>query len=176
MARESFEDQEVGDMLNEYFISIKVDREERPDIDQLYMSVCQAMTGQGGWPLTILMTPEKKPFYAGTYFPRERNYGRHGIIDILQQVETKWRTEEAEVREVGEKIVRAIQLHAPVLSEGQPSADLLDQGYAALRETFDRTFGGFGTSPKFPSAHQLSYLLRYAASHPEQQPEALYMV
>ena len=91
MAHESFEDQTVADMLNKDFISIKVDREERPDVDHIYMAVCQAMTGQGGWPLTVFLTPEKKPFFAGTYFPRSRKYNRAGMVEIVAQIAGKWK-------------------------------------------------------------------------------------
>src|SRR6478735_10381413 len=99
MAHESFEDQTIADMLNKDFISIKVDREERPDIDHIYMAVCQAMTGQGGWPLTVFLTPDKKPFFAGTYFPKSRKYGRTGIMELLAQITEKWNEDHEKIRE-----------------------------------------------------------------------------
>ena len=104
MERESFEDYEVADILNKYFISIKVDREERPDIDSIYMSFCQTLTGQGGWPLTIIITPEKKPFYAGTYFPKESKYGRPGLIDILKQSSKLWNEKREDIEKSSEHI------------------------------------------------------------------------
>src|SRR4051812_17862680 len=99
MEKESFEDGEVAKLLNDDYIAIKVDREERPDVDHLYMSVCQAMTGQGGWPLTIIMTPERKPFFAGTYFPKARKYGRRGLMDILPMITERWNVDHENVLE-----------------------------------------------------------------------------
>lgn len=107
MARESFEDEEVAAILNRDFVPVKVDREERPDVDQVYMTVCQAMTGQGGWPLTIIMTPEQKPFFAGTYLPKQTMYGRMGLIDLLKRVSMLWKEERNRADEVGDKIVPA---------------------------------------------------------------------
>lgn len=111
MERESFEDEEVAAILNQHYISIKVDREERPDIDQIYMSVCQAMTGQGGWPLTIIMTPDKEPFFAGTYFPKQSKYGRPGLMDILHHIHRKWEEDRDRVVRTGKQITQAVQEH-----------------------------------------------------------------
>ena len=111
MAHESFEDQEVAEILNREFISIKVDREERPDIDAVYMSVCQAVTVSGGWPLTIIMTPQQKPFFAGTYFPKKGTYGRMGLTDLLEHVAFLWKGNREELIEAGNEITAAINLN-----------------------------------------------------------------
>lgn len=162
MAHESFEDQTVADMLNKDFISIKVDREERPDIDHIYMAVCQAMTGQGGWPLTVFLTPEKKPFFAGTYFPRSRKYNRAGMVEVVAQLAGKWREDPDRIREVGEQI---IQETTNRLLEHQSGGELTEEtfheAFRLYESTFDPEFGGFGGAPKFPTSHNLSFLLRY---------------
>ena len=109
MERESFEDVEVAEALNRNFVSIKVDREERPDIDNIYMLVCQSLTGQGGWPLSIFMTPDKKPFYAGTYFPKSTRYGRIGFLEMLERISLLWSEKKDELKQSAEEIVTAIQ-------------------------------------------------------------------
>lgn len=161
MERESFEDEEVAAILNEHFVSIKVDREERPDVDHLYMSVCQAMTGQGGWPLTVIMTPEKKPFFAGTYFPKTRKYGRYGLTDLLPQLAEKWQEDRTQAEEIGEQIVEETKSRMLSNLEGELSEQSLDRAYRQYAELFDETYGGFGSAPKFPTAHNVSLLLRY---------------
>ena len=112
MERESFEDEEVARLLNEHFVSIKVDREERPDIDMIFMNACQAMTGQGGWPLTIIMTPDKKPFFAGTYFPKETKWGRLGLIDLLKQIVEIWEKDRSHIDAVVSRVMRILQTQA----------------------------------------------------------------
>ncbi|CAG7648502.1 thioredoxin domain-containing protein [Paenibacillus allorhizosphaerae] len=161
MERESFENEEVAELLNRDYIAIKVDREERPDVDNLYMSVCQAMTGQGGWPLTIIMTPEKKPFFAGTYFPKGRKFGRPGLMDILPQIAGKWKDDPNRVAQIGEQVVEETQKRLIANLEGELSDALLEQAYSMYDSMFDAAFGGFGGAPKFPTSHNLSYLLRY---------------
>ncbi|CAG7652511.1 hypothetical protein PAESOLCIP111_06555 [Paenibacillus solanacearum] len=161
MERESFENEEVAELLNRDYISIKVDREERPDVDNLYMSVCQAMTGQGGWPLTIIMTPEKKPFFAGTYFPRERKFGRQGLKEILTQIAGKWKDDPMRVAKIGEQVVEETKKRLIANLEGELSDALLEQAYAMYESRFDAEHGGFGQAPKFPTSHNLSFLLRY---------------
>ncbi|XOK64127.1 thioredoxin domain-containing protein [Paenibacillus elgii] len=161
MERESFEDEEVAALLNRDYIAVKVDREERPDVDHLYMSVCQAMTGRGGWPLTIVMTPEKKPFFAGTYFPKARKHGRYGLLDILPQLAGKWREDPAKVAEIGEQIVEETQRRMIANLEGELSNDILERAYRFYEEVYDSSYGGFGDAPKFPTSHNLSFLLRY---------------
>ncbi len=193
MERESFEDEEVAALLNRYFISIKVDREERPDVDHLYMAFCQALTGSGGWPLTIMMTPQKKPFFAGTYFPKTQRYGHKGIMELLEQVGTLWETDEEKLRESSEEIISAVQSQrslptkpTPLSSPINDLASQSDQGlsskafqawgqeiisnaYGILAHSFDARYGGFGHAPKFPTPHTLTFLLRYAQDHPQDK-------
>jgi uncharacterized protein YyaL (SSP411 family) len=161
MEHESFEDDEVAAILNEHYVSIKVDREERPDVDHLYMTVCQAMSGQGGWPLTIIMTPDKKPFFSGTYFPKKRKFGRYGLMDILPQIAEKWKEDPARVVETANRIVEEVGKRMLVNLKGKVSEETLDQAYAHYAQIFDPAYGGFGGAPKFPTSHNLSFLLRY---------------
>jgi hypothetical protein len=161
MERESFEDEEVAAILNKHFVSVKVDREERPDVDHLYMSVCQAMTGQGGWPLTIIMTPDKKPFFAGTYFPKKRKYGRIGLIDLLHQVSEKWQQNRDDIQQFGEQVAEEMSKRLASTGKGEISEDLLKTAFSAYADRFDPDYGGFGNAPKFPTSHNLSFLLRY---------------
>jgi len=162
MEHESFEDPEVARLMNETFIAIKVDREERPDIDNIYMSVCQMMTGGGGWPLTILMTPEKKPFFAGTYFPKESRYGRIGMIDLIKRVQQLWQTNRAELEKSAAQVETTLQqqLSKKQLSENLDES-ILAKTFRQFAERFDKKRGGFGKAPKFPSPHNLLFLLRY---------------
>lgn len=173
MAHESFADLEVADLLNREFISIKVDREERPDIDAVYMSVCQAMTGSGGWPLTIFMTPEQKPFFAGTYFPKYGGYGRFGLMDLLKRVADLWKNNREELLRAGNQITAAINQEQT--SNGQkPNRSLVERAYGQLAQRFDHKWGGFGGSPKFPTPHNLLFLMRYGEV--SQEPNAMKMV
>ncbi len=161
MAHESFEDPYVAKLLNETFVSIKVDREERPDIDKIYMTVCQLMTGSGGWPLTIVMTPDKKPFFAGTYFPKESRFGRIGIIDLTKRIDSLWKKERKQLLESSEKIISALQ---DVNTESPGSSltkSVLNSTYSQLSARFDKKKGGFGKAPKFPTPHNLLFSLRY---------------
>lgn len=161
MAHESFEDREVANLLNREFISIKVDREERPDIDAVYMSVCQAMTGSGGWPLTIFMTPEQKPFFAGTYFPKYGGYGRFGLMDLLDRVAYLWKNNREELLRAGNQITAAIN-QGQTGNGSQPDRRLVERAYSQLAQRFDHKWGGFGAAPKFPTPHNLLFLMRYA--------------
>ena len=161
MEHESFEDPEVARLMNDAFICIKVDREERPDIDNIYMAVCQMMTGSGGWPLTIVMTPDKKPFFAGTYFPRKSRYGRTGMLDLVPRLNELWLHEQ-------DRIDASTQAVLQALEETQGSTSGEDLGQAILQEAmkqahsrFDPRHGGFGSKPKFPTPHQFLFLLRY---------------
>jgi len=161
MAHESFEDPIVAKHMNDVFVSIKVDREERPDIDKIYMTVCQIMTNSGGWPLTILMTPDKKPFFAGTYFPKESRFGRIGLIDLINRVNNLWKNERKELLASSEKITFALQ-DINVESPGRSLEEkVIENAYSRLSMRFDEKRGGFGSSPKFPSPHNLLFLLRY---------------
>ncbi len=161
MEHESFEDPEVARLMNDSFVAIKVDREERPDIDNVYMTVSQMLSGSGGWPLTILMTPDKKPFYAGTYIPREGRFGQPGMLELLPQVAKAWSTQHDKIADSANKITSALQQASSGSAGGDLGASTLSAAYRQLESTFDAQNGGFGTSPKFPTPHQLLFLLRY---------------
>jgi uncharacterized protein len=161
MERESFEDEEVAALLNERFVSIKVDREERPDLDSIYMSVCQLMIGQGGWPLNVFLTPDQVPFYAGTYFPKESRQGRPGMKDVVVQLYDTFINEPNKISKVGEQIRAAIQPEAITVSDSKLSKDTVEDTFQQFLERFDQQHGGFGNAPKFPSPHNLTFLLRY---------------
>jgi len=186
MAHESFEDAEVAELLNQSFVPVKVDREERPDIDNVYMSVCQMMTGSGGWPLTIIMTPEGRPFFAATYVPKENRFGRVGLLELIPRVSELWRKHRkkalALAAEVEAMLGRASSA-SPATDAVIPSSTeherglystMLDTAYVGLSEAFDEQHGGFGGPPKFPSPHNLFFLLRYWRR--SGRPEALAMV
>jgi len=175
MAHESFEDREVARLMNETFVCIKVDREERPDVDGIYMTVCQIMTGSGGWPLTILMTPERKPFFAGTYIPKENRHGRVGMIELIQGVQRVWQTRQGDVISSAEQVTTALQQASAESSAGDPPGKTACRAaYEALSGQFDEGHGGFGGAPKFPSPHHFLFLLRYWKRTGE--PKALEMV
>ncbi|WP_432665419.1 thioredoxin domain-containing protein [Wukongibacter baidiensis] len=161
MERESFEDKDVAEILNKDFISIKVDREERPDVDSIYMNVCQAITGHGGWPLTILMTSDKKPFYAGTYFPKRTKYGRPGLIEILVYISSKWKENKTEIIESTEKIYNAVKDTSENFEVEEIDEKVFDKAYEYYIDSFDEVYGGFGGAPKFPTPHSLLFLLRH---------------
>ena len=167
MAEESFEDKEVAKLLNENFISIKVDREERPDIDSVYMAVCQTMTGSGGWPMTIFMTPEQKPFFAGTYFPKTSTKGMAGFLEISRAIADAWKQKRNNLTEAAEKILEDLRLleteqdktaAKEIYSQGKM---LIERGVSQLKRVFDSEHGGFGTELKFPSGHNLLFLMDY---------------
>ncbi len=162
MEKESFEDEEVAKLLNENFIPIKVDREERPDIDSVYMLVCQAMTGHGGWPLTIIMTPDKEPFFAGTYIPKYSRYGRVGLIDLLSKVAKLWKENREKILSLADEITEGLKKAINQPSEKDSFNELiLTEAFQQLLEHFDNEYGGFGSAPKFPTPHNLMFLLRY---------------
>jgi uncharacterized protein YyaL (SSP411 family) len=164
MAHESFEDAEVAALLNRHFVAIKVDREERPDLDGVYMSVCQALTGSGGWPLSVFLTPEGKPFHAGTYFPKHTMMGRPGFVELLTEIARLWREDRDRLLAAGDQITKAIQ---PRPGPGaEPDLGLLEKAYWALFNSFDEKRGGFGQAPKFPTPHQLNFLLRWHLRQP----------
>ena len=161
MAHESFEDPNVGKLINEVFVPIKVDREERPEIDNIYMGVCQMMTGSGGWPLTIILTPDKKPFFAGTYFPKESQYGRIGLKEIIKNVQLLWNENPQEAIRSADKVVAVLKQVSENVPGGLLSEEVLEETYQALEESFDYEYGGFGMIQKFPSPTNLFFLLRY---------------
>ena len=169
LEKESFENQEVADLLNEYFISIKVDREELPGVDQIYMSVVQAMTGSGGWPMTVVMTPDRQPFFGGTYFPRDQ------LIKILVALELAWTEQPKKIKAVGAKVQAFMETENDI-SSGTVKLDeeILKKHYQQLSNQFDAKYGGFGPAPKFPPTIQLKVLLRVA--HRTGDKKALAMV
>ncbi len=161
MEHESFEDNEVAELMNEVFVSIKVDREERPDIDNIYMTVCQMMTGGGGWPLTIVMTPDKRPFFSGTYFPKENRFGRMGFKELIKQIDSAWKNKREEIENSADNIT----YHIKEFSSERPGKEItpviMQKAYENFFQRFDKEKGGFNSSPKFPSPQNLLFLLRY---------------
>jgi uncharacterized protein YyaL (SSP411 family) len=177
MERESFEDEATAALMNERFVSIKVDREERPDLDGIYMDAVQAMTGQGGWPLSAFLTPSGEPFYAGTYFPPEPRHGMPAFRDLLEGIAEAWQERRGEVVDQGKRVATAIARASSVRSSGA----VLDESVASaatagLRRTFDDRWGGFGSAPKFPQPMTLEFLLRRAVRGGPDAREALEVV
>ena len=174
MEHESFEDSTVAALMNENFINIKVDREERPDIDNIYMTVCQMMTGSGGWPLTILMTPDKQPFFAGTYFPKESRFQRMGMVDLIPRIGKMWHEERDKLLTTAEQMVQHLQNSFSPSGTEDLSEETLKSAFAQFLQKFDDENGGFEGRMKFPTAHNLSFLLRYHKRTGD--PTALMMV
>ena len=174
MERETFEDNEAAGYLNDTFICIKVDREERPDIDAVYMAACQMITGSGGWPLTIFITPDKKPFFAATYLPKHTRFGRAGVIELCQQVKDIWRSQNEKVTTSAENISGHLSRAFTFTKADDADVTLLDRAYSEIEQNFDKRFGGFETAPKFPTPHRLLYLLR--SYHRSGNQHALEMV
>jgi uncharacterized protein len=164
MAHESFEDATVAAVMNDNFVNVKVDREERPDVDAVYMEATQAMTGHGGWPMTVFCTPAGEPFYCGTYFPPQPRHGMPSFTQVLTGVAEAWRERRDQVQEVGSDVVRRLSERAPLpAGAAPPSADQLDTAVRILRQEFDHEYGGFGSAPKFPPSMVLEFLLRHHA-------------
>jgi uncharacterized protein YyaL (SSP411 family) len=163
MEKESFEDPEVARLLNETFICIKVDREERPDLDATYVKVCQALTGTGGWPLHIVMTPDKKPFFAATYLPKENRFGQVGLLQLAEQVNYLWTSRRDELLNSAEKIINTLTEEMPqqIQATEKLGEQTLDEAFQELVQNYDEGNGGFGNAPKFPSPQNLTFLLRY---------------
>ena len=160
MEHESFMDPEVAELMNEAFINIKVDREERPDIDGVYMAVSQMLTGGGGWPLTIIMTPDKKPFYSATYLPKESRFNVVGMMDMIPQMVNYWTDQRERLMNISENI--AASLNTVTTGGGETVTEkVFDTGFMLLDDRYDEVFGGFSEAPKFPSPHNLLFLLRY---------------
>ncbi|MCX6957742.1 MAG: thioredoxin domain-containing protein [Verrucomicrobiae bacterium] len=166
MAHESFEDEKIAALLNQYFICIKVDREERPDVDRLYMTYVQALTGSGGWPMSVWLTPELKPFFGGTYFPPEDRYSRVGFPSVLLQLSQLWRENRGRLQQEAERAIKALQHLAERGQEHlvMKKGEILHDAYEAWAQSFDATWGGFGSAPKFPRPSILLFLLRYATT------------
>ncbi len=166
MAHESFEDDETARLMNDLFVCVKVDREERPDVDAVYMEATQAMTGQGGWPMTVFMTPGGEPFYCGTYFPRPH------FRQLLQAVSQTWHDKRDDVVAQGQKVVGALSGQASPPGDGVPPQEMLDAAVRGLAQSFDAERGGFGDAPKFPPSMVLEFLLRHAARGGDGLPMA----
>lgn len=162
MAHESFENEDIAHVMNEYFVNIKVDREERPDIDDIYQKVCQLTTGSGGWPLSVFLTPDQRPFYVGTYFPPLDNYGRPGFGSIVRQLAQAWKEKPDNVLQAAENFVNTLQKTESVILDSKLEKSVLDEAAVNLLGIADMTNGGFGQAPKFPNASNLSFMLRYS--------------
>src|SRR5215208_3148768 len=160
MAHESFEDERTASMINEHFVAIKVDREERPDVDAVYMQSTQALTGQGGWPMSVFLTPDRKPFYAGTYFPPTPRHGLPSFTQVLQAINDAWGDRRAELLDSASDIVRQLSKQATFGGAGELTAADCEKALLALQGEFDRTYGGFGRAPKFPPSMVVEALLR----------------
>ncbi len=169
MERESFEDETVAALMNDAFVSVKVDREERPDIDGIYMNAAHVTGSRGGWPLTVLMTPDQKPFFVATYIPKESRFQRVGMVELIPQVELAWQTQRTEILAYANEVVSVLQSAESGQANGftnigppeMMGTETLGEAYTQLNQRFDPVYGGFGTSPKFPSPHNLLFLLRY---------------
>lgn len=162
MEHESFENEEIAKIMNKNFVSIKVDREERPDLDDIYQKACQMATGQGGWPLSVFLTPDQKPFYVGTYFPILDSYGRPGFGSILLQLAQAWKEKPQDVKKAAENFMANLQGTDLLTAHAELEKSLLDEAAVNLFQIADNTYGGFGSAPKFPNASNLSFLLRYS--------------
>ena len=159
MARESFEDKEIASLLNDGFISIKVDREEHPEVDAVYMNFCQALTGNGGWPLSVFLTPDKKPFFAGTYFPKRAKYNHIGFGDLLELIHKKWQNDQHILEKEANLIVKEVSDSLKINKKMNKKIDILTKGENYLLDEFDEKYGGFGSAPKFPTPHKLLFLI-----------------
>jgi uncharacterized protein YyaL (SSP411 family) len=175
MEHESFEDETVARFLNQHFVPVKVDREERPDVDRVYMLFVQASTGSGGWPMSVWLTPERKPFFGGTYFPPDNRFGRPGFRAILENLARAWSEDRARVEESGARVVEQLKEYAAQGSgKGETGQAALDSAFYGFRRMFDSRWGGFGSAPKFPGPSVHNFLLRYYAA--TKNEEALDMV
>ncbi|HEV8144941.1 MAG TPA: thioredoxin domain-containing protein, partial [Bryobacteraceae bacterium] len=175
MERESFEDDTTAAILNEHFVPVKVDREERPDVDRIYMLFVQASTGSGGWPMSVWLTPDRKPFFGGTYFPPDNRYGRPGFPAMLQNLARAWQQDRAKIEASGSQVLGQLSQYSNLAGgHAAPGREALEQGFNAFRRMFDSKHGGFGGAPKFPRPSVHNFLLRYYVE--TKNPEALEMV
>ena len=174
MEHESFEDEEVANLMNQHFISIKVDREERPEIDHVYMSVCRAMTGRGGWPLTIIMTPDKEPFFSGTYFPKNSRGNRPGMMQLIPSIAKNWQQDRENLFGNISKIMDYLKRTNTKSMGDFPDESVLKDGFSQFLKRYDHEYGGFGKAPKFPSPQDFIFLLKYY--HKTKDESALIMV
>jgi uncharacterized protein YyaL (SSP411 family) len=174
MERESFENDSIAAILNRNFVCIKVDREERPDLDRVYMTALQAMGQNGGWPMSMFLTPERRPFYGGTYFPPESRYGRAGFPDVLGRIRTIWETERPKVDESARGITTFLEDVASAGGGGDvPGAEVIEATFHQISSTYDPVHGGFGAGPKFPRPVVFNFLLRYYARTGGDAPLAM---
>lgn len=173
MQHESFEDEDVADLMNDAFVNIKLDREEHPDIDAMYMSACQLVTGGGGWPLTVIMNHDKKPFFLGTYFPKESRQNRVGMLELIPRIVEIWDENRDEIMNSGEEILKNLQQGSELPFGNAPDESLIHNAFEQMQQRFDKQYGGFGNAPKFPTPHNLIFLLRY--HHHTQNKNALEM-
>ncbi|MFP5328196.1 MAG: thioredoxin domain-containing protein, partial [Acidimicrobiia bacterium] len=177
MAHESFEDDATAAVMNELFVNIKVDREERPDVDAIYMEATQAMTGSGGWPMTVFMTPDGRPFFAGTYFPKTSHYNRPSFGDVMEAVREAWNERRGEVTEQADQLAEAVRARTELEADEHGhglSPDMLQSGFQVLASAYDKEWGGFGRAPKFPQVSYLELLFRaYAHNAGEATKEML---
>lgn len=174
MERESFMNAEVGEYLNTHFVPIKVDRETRPDVDRLYMTYVTASTGSGGWPMSVFLTPDKEPFFGGTYYPQPARYGRPSFLEVLTQVHEVWVKDSAKVTQQAQKIKERLAASARGSKDSKmPKSQLVDMAVTRWRGAFDGKRGGFGQAPKFPQPAMLDLLLRYGRSHPKSGAEKM---
>ncbi|HUP68900.1 MAG TPA: thioredoxin domain-containing protein, partial [Acidimicrobiales bacterium] len=171
MAHESFEDEATAEVVNELFVNVKVDREERPDVDAVYMEAVQALSGSGGWPMTVWCTPDGRPFLAGTYFPRQRAHGRPSFLDVCRAVDQAWREKRPEIEQQANTLRDAVversstqHLALRVPEGGREGAAVVEAALAGLLDSFDPEWGGFGRAPKFPQPVMLELALRGAAA------------
>ena len=176
MERESFEDDTIAALLNRWFVPVKVDREERPDVDRVYMTAMQTMGAGGGWPLNVFLTPDLKPFFGGTYFPPRSAYGRPGLAEVLSRVHEVWTTQRADLERTGDQVLAALASLNRADREAPPIEALIDRAFRELSASYDARHGGFGTQPKFPSTVNLDFLLRVAMRDPARREAALSMV
>src|SRR4051794_6322751 len=178
MAHESFEDPETASVMNDLFVNIKVDREERPDVDAVYMEATQAMTGSGGWPMTVFLTPDGRPFFAGTYFPKSSHHGRPGFVDVMRAVHEAWSERRDDLVAQADQLSEAVRARSTLAGSREHGhaidKQMLQAGYETLRQAYEPEWGGFGRAPKFP---QVSYLeLAFRAYAHNRSPETLGML
>jgi uncharacterized protein YyaL (SSP411 family) len=164
MERESFENDDIAALLNRFFVPIKLDREERPDIDRIYMMFVQATTGSGGWPMSVFLTPDLKPIFGGTYFPPDNRYGRPGFRALLEYLANSWISDRQQIVESGDNVLAQMQQYSAVRPQGVLTPDVIDSCFFQYRRSFDSKLGGFGGAPKFPRPVSLHFLLRYYAA------------
>jgi len=162
MAHESFEDEEIAKIMNENFVNIKVDREERPDLDDIYQKVCQMSTGQGGWPLSVFLTPEQRPFFVGTYFPAIDSYGRPGFGSLCRQLAQSWKEKPKDIEKAADNFLQNLDKLKQFPTPSKIDKSILDEAAINLLQIADTTYGGFGQAPKFPNASNLSFMFRYS--------------